>query len=72
MAVLSNFTGVSTLLLISVALLIMRWRERADKEAQEKHNHIGLNVHNMPVLVIINTAVLVGILFKMVKHKFWL
>lgn len=71
MAVFSNFTGVATLILISVALLIMRWRERADKEAQKKHNHIGLNVHNMPILVIINTAVLAGILFKMVKHKFW-
>ncbi len=72
MAVLTNFTGVSTLILISVALLVMRWRERANKDAQKKHNHIGINVHNMPVLVILNTAVLLGVLYKMISHGFWL
>lgn len=72
MAIFTNFTGISTLILISVALLIMRWRERANKDAQEKHNQFGINVHNMPVLVILNTAVLLGVLYKMISHGFWL
>ena len=72
MAIFSNFTCVATLILISIALLILRWREKDDLEAQLKHNYIWGNVSNMPVPVMANLGVLFYIMYEMVKNKFWI
>jgi len=72
MAIFSNFTCVATLILISIALLILRWREKDDLEAQLKHNYIWGNVSNMPVPVIANLGVLFYIMYEMFKNRFWI
>jgi amino acid transporter len=72
MAIFSNFTCVATLILISIALLILRWREKDDVEAQLKHNYIWGNVSNMPVPVIANLGVLFYIMYEMFKNRFWI
>jgi APA family basic amino acid/polyamine antiporter len=72
LAIFSNFTCVATLILISIALLILRWREKDDVEAQLKHNYIWGNVSNMPVPVIANLGVLFYIMYEMLKNKFWI
>jgi hypothetical protein len=72
MAIFSNFTCISTLILISIALLILRWQEKDDVEAQLKNNYIWGNVSNMPVPVILNLGVLVYIMYEMFKNKFWI
>jgi APA family basic amino acid/polyamine antiporter len=72
MAIFSNFTCVATLILISIALLILRWQEKDDLEAQLKYNYIWGNVSNMPVPVIANLGVLFYIMYEMFKNKFWI
>jgi amino acid transporter len=72
LAIFSNFTCVATLILISIALLILRWQEKDDVEAQLKHNYIWGNVSNMPVPVIANLGVLFYIMYEMFKNKFWI
>ena len=72
MAIFSNFTCVATLILISIALLILRWREKDDLEAQLKHNYIWGNVSNMPVPVMANLGVLFYVMYEMFKNKFWI
>lgn len=72
MAIFSNFTCISILILISIALLILRWREKDDLEAQLKHNYIWGNVSNMPVPVMANLGVLFYIMYEMFKNKFWI
>lgn len=72
LAIFSNFTCVATLILISIALLILRWREKDDLESQLKHNYIWGNVSNMPVPVIANLGVLFYIMYEMFKNKFWI
>lgn len=72
LAIFSNFTCVATLILISIALLILRWREKDDVEAQLKHNYIWGNVSNMPIPVIANLGVLFYIMYEMIKNKFWI
>ena len=72
MAILSNVACIFILIMISIALLILRWREKDDVEAQLKHNYIWGNVSNMPVPVIVNLAVLIYIMYEMFKNKFWI
>ena len=72
LAIFSNFTCVATLILISIALLILRWQEKDDVEAQLKHNYIWGNVSNMPVPVIANLGVLFYIMYEMFKNRFWI
>jgi hypothetical protein len=72
MAIFSNFTCISTLILISIALLMLRWKEKDDVKAQLKNNYIWGNVSNMPVPVILNLGVLVYIMYEMFKNKFWI
>lgn len=72
MAIFSNFTCISILILISIALLILRWREKDNLEAQLKHNYIWGNVSNMPVAVIANLGVLFYIMYEMLRNNFWI
>lgn len=72
MAIFSNFTCIAILILISIALLILRWRERGDTTIQEKHNYIRGNIHNIPIPVVANLSVLCYIMYEMFKNKFWI
>ncbi len=72
MAIFSNFTCIAILILISIALLILRWQEKDNFEAQAKYNYIGGNVSNLPVPVIANLGALFYIMYEMFKNKFWI
>lgn len=72
MAIFSNFTCIAILILISISLLILRWQEKDNFEAQAKYNYIGGNVSNLPVPVIANLGALFYIMYEMFKNKFWI
>lgn len=72
MAVFSNFSAIFILILISVALLICRWREKDDLKSQQTHNFIYGNIGNMPIIVILNLLVLFYIMYLMFKNRFWI
>lgn len=71
MTVFTNVTCILILILISVAVLLIRWNERGNSELQ-KNNFIPGNINNMPVIVIINLCVLFYVSYEMLKNKFWI
>jgi amino acid transporter len=71
MAIFSNTSCVLILILLSISLLIIRWRERNDSTAQSTHNYIYGNVNNMPIIVMLNILVLFYIMYVMIRNKFW-
>jgi amino acid transporter len=72
MAVFSNVGCILTLILISLAVLIIRWNERNDLHLQKLNNYIPGNINNIPVIVILNIFIIVYIFFEMLKNKFWI
>ena len=72
MAIFSNTSCVLILLLFSLSLLMLRWKERNDSTAQSTHNYIYGNINNIPIVVILNMCVLLYILYIMIKNKFWI
>jgi basic amino acid/polyamine antiporter, APA family len=72
MAIITNTSCISILILISVSLLSYRWNERTDVGAQMTHNYIRGNINNIPIIVIINLLVLFYIMFVMIREKFWI
>ena len=72
LAIFSNFTCIAILILISIALIVLRWREKDDVDAQKKHNYIWGNVHNIPVPVVANLSILFYIMYEMFKNRFWI
>lgn len=72
MAIFSNTSCILILSLISIALLMLRFGERNDIKAQETHNYIPGNIHNIPIIVIINLLLLAYIMFIMIQNKFWI
>ena len=54
MTVFSNVACVLILFLLSVSLLILRFRDMYDEKSQLEHNYIKGNVNNIPVIVVIN------------------
>ena len=72
MTIFSNTSCVLILSLICIAILMLRWSERNDTKAQEKHNYIKGNINNIPIIVIINLCVLAYIFYLMIKNKFWI
>lgn len=72
MAVFSNISCILILILLSAAVLILRYNERNDKKSQNKHNYIQGNINNMPVIVITNILVLIYISYVLIKNKFWI
>ena len=72
MAIFSNTSCVLILILLSVALLMIRWKERHDGTAQRTHNYIYGNVNNMPIVVMLNILVLSYIMYIMIRNKFWI
>ena len=72
MAIFSNTSCILILALLSIALLLLRFKERNDLKMQEAHNYIRGNINNMPIIVIVNLLVLAYIMFIMIKNKFWI
>ncbi len=72
MTIFTNTSCVLMLSLICIAILMLRWSERNDTKAQDKHNYIKGNINNIPIIVIINLCVLVYIFYLMIKNKFWI
>lgn len=72
MAIFSNTSCILILSLISIALILLRFGERNDTNAQKTHNYIPGNVNNIPIIVVINLLVLAYIMFVMIKNKFWI
>jgi hypothetical protein len=72
MTIFTNTSCIMILFLISIAVLVLRWRERNDTSVQETHNYIKGNINNIPIVVILNLCVLVYIFYLMIKNKFWI
>jgi APA family basic amino acid/polyamine antiporter len=72
MAVFTNTSCMLILSLISVSLLLKRWSERNDLDAQKMHNYIWGNISNIPVVVVANLFLLMYVMFVMIKDKFWI
>ena len=72
MTVFSNVACVLILFLLSVSLMILRFRDMYDEKSQLEHNYIKGNVNNIPVIVVINICLLSYIFYVMVKQKFWI
>ena len=72
MAIFSNVSCILILSLLSVAVLLLRYSEQTNKDAQNTHNFIRGNINNIPIIVIINLCLLVYIFYVMLKNKFWI
>jgi hypothetical protein len=72
MAVFTNTSCIIILSLISISLLLKRWSERDDLDAQKMHNYIWGNVSNVPLVVVANLFLLMYVMFVMIKDKFWI
>lgn len=72
MAIFSNTSCILILALLSIAVLLLRWKEQTNKDAQNTHNFIRGNINNIPIIVIINLCLLVYIFYVMLKNKFWI
>jgi amino acid transporter len=72
MAVFCNFSVMLILILLSVSLLMIRWKERNNLEEQSKHNYIKGNINNIPLIVLISMVVMIFFKYTILKNKFWL
>jgi amino acid transporter len=72
MAIFSNTSCILILALLSIALLLLRFKEQTNKDAQNTHNFIRGNFNNIPIIVIINLCLLAYIFYVMLKNKFWI
>jgi amino acid transporter len=72
MAIFSNTSCILILGLLSIALLMIRFGERNNLKAQKAHNYIPGNIHNIPIIVVINLILLAYIMFVMIQNKFWI
>lgn len=72
MAVFTNTSCIMILSLISISLLLKRWSERNDLDAQKMHNYIWGNISNIPLIVVANLFLLMYVMFVMIKDKFWI
>ena len=72
LAVFANTSCILILGMLSIALLLLRWKERNDQKAQNTHNYIHGNIYNIPIPVILNLAVLAYVMVIMIRDKFWI
>lgn len=72
MAIFSNTSCILILSLLSIAVLLLRFKEQTNIDAQNTHNFIRGNINNIPIVVIINLIVLMYIFYVMIKNKFWI
>jgi APA family basic amino acid/polyamine antiporter len=72
MAIFSNTSCILILSLLSIAVLLLRFKEQTNIDAQHTHNFIRGNINNIPIVVIINLIVLMYIFYVMIKNKFWI
>ena len=66
----SNTSCILILSLLSIAVLLLRFKEQTNIDAQNTHNFIRGNINNIPIVVIINLIVLMYIFYVMIKNKF--
>jgi len=71
MAVFSNTSCILILSLLSISVLMIRFKEQTNIDAQNTHNYIRGNINNIPIIVIINLILLAYIFYVMLKNKFW-
>ena len=71
-AVITNFSVLYILIIISISLLIIRWKERNYKKEQEEHNYIKGNINNIPIAVVLNLLIMIYFMIVIVKNKFWM
>ena len=72
LALFTNFTGVATLILISIAVLVYRWRDRDNMESQLKNNVFKWdNINNIPLSVVGALGALLVLFWNMLKNGFW-
>jgi APA family basic amino acid/polyamine antiporter len=72
MAIFSNTSCILILALLSIAVLLLRFKEQTNIDAQNTHNYIRGNINNIPIIVIINLILLAYIFYVMLKNKFWI
>ncbi len=72
MAIFSNTSCILILALLSISVLLLRWKEQTNIDAQNTHNFIRGNINNIPIVVIINLILLFYIFYVMLKNKFWI
>ena len=72
MAVITNFSVMTVLILISISLLIFRWRERNDVIAQKKHNYLRGNIKNIPVILILVLCIMIYFFYTILRNRFWI
>ena len=72
MAVFSNTSCILILSLLSISVLLLRFKEQTNIDSQNSHNYIRGNINNIPIIVIINLILLVYIFYVMLKNKFWI
>jgi hypothetical protein len=72
MAIFSNTSCILILSLLSIAVLLLRFKEQTNIDSQNSHNYIRGNINNIPIIVIINLILLVYIFYVMLKNKFWI
>ena len=72
MAVIANSSCVLLLFLLCLSILILRWKERNNAEAQKTNNFIKGSINNIPIIVVLNMCVLLYLFYVMLKNKFWI
>ena len=72
MAIVTNTCCILTLMLISIAVLMLRFKEQTNIDAQNSHNFIKGNINNIPIIVVINLILLLYVFYEMLKNKFWI
>jgi APA family basic amino acid/polyamine antiporter len=72
LAVFTNFSVMFILTMISLSLLVIRWKERNDIKKQQEHNYLWGNINNIPVLVIFALILILFLAYNIVINKFYL
>jgi len=72
MAVITNSSCVLLLFLVCLSIILIRWKERNNLEAQKTNNFIKGNINNIPIIVVLNMCVLLYLFYVMLKNKFWI
>lgn len=72
MAVFANIVFILILIMLSISLIAIRWKERMDVDKQKKYNYLTwLNFYNIPAEVVVNVVVLCYVLFIIVRDRLW-
>lgn len=72
LAVITNFSVMFNLIVMSLSLLVLRWNDRNNEKEKLEHNYIRGNINNIPVLVVLALITLIYFMFTVLKNKFWI